>query len=281
MTAPSPAGASDLTRRQALKAGGATAAAAYVFLNPWVASAFGADASGSVPKHLLRSSYADLANAKFATDQGVMSFEGVFDLPAAAQVPSFVDSEDAFALVFSGPETSEVFPVAMRHSELGAFDMFLGPRSDEGRYTVVVNRVLSNRESRRTPPRPQKPSDPPAPPADEGLDTRTGSSDDDAKGARRVRRRNKVIRSVETKRTKRGAKVIVQVDRSANLRELTGWLGRDQVVVATATRRVQGKRVAMNLKPGKRLRKGIYHLTLIAHDRDGEQYSRRVRVRLR
>lgn len=281
MTAPSPAGASDLTRRQALKAGGATAAAAYVLMNPWVASAFGADASGDVPKHLLRSSYADLANANFATDQGVMRFEGVFDLPAAAHVPSFADSEDAFALVFSGPFTSGTGPVAMRHSELGTFDMFLGARDDDGRYTVVVNRVLSNRESRRTPPRPQKRSAPPPPPVDEGLDTRTGSSTQDAAGGRRIKRRNKVIRSVETKRTKRGAKVVVQLDPSADLRELTGWLGREQVVVATATRPVLGKRVAFNLKPAKRLRKGVYQLTLIAHDRDGEQYSRRVRVRLK
>jgi hypothetical protein len=285
MSAPSPAGASDLTRRQALQAGGTTAAAAFVFLHPWAtAVARAADGSGDAPKHLLRSSYVDLANKDFATDAGVLRLEGVRDLPAAAQVPSFVDSEDAFALAFSGPATVESGPVALRHSELGSFDLYLGDRSPDGHYDVVVNRVLSNRESRRTPPKPSKPADPaPAPPPDEGLDTRTGApaAAAAAPAGPKPKRRNKTIRSVETKRTKHGAKVVVELTTKTGVTELTGWLTRDEKILATASRKVHGKRVAFNLKPGKRLRKGVYELQLIAQGRDGEQYSRRVRVRLK
>ena len=284
MTAPSPAGASDLTRRQALQAGGTTAAAAFVFLHPWAtAVARAADGSGDVPKHLLRSSYVDLANKDFATDAGVMRLEGVGDLPAAAGVPSFVDSQDAFGLILSGPATPSTGPVAMRHSELGSFEMYLGSRDPDGRYQVVVNRVLSNRESRRTPPRPAKPADPaPAPPVDEGLNTRTGApaSSDAARGPK-PKRRNKTIRSVEAKRTKHGAKVVVELAPNAGVSEVTGWLKREEKIVAGASRKVHGKRVAFNLKPGKRLRKGVYELQVLAVGADGEQFSRLVRVRLR
>ena len=286
MTAPSPAGASDLTRRQALVAGGTTAAAAFVFLHPWAtAAARAAGGSGDVPRHLLRSSYADLANKSFATDAGVLRFEGVTDLPAAATVPSFVDSEDAFAIVFSGPSVSADGPAAVRHSELGSFDLYLGPRGGDGRYQVVVNRVLSNRESRRTPPRPARPSAAAAaaPPVDEGLDTRTGAPEAESprRAGPKFKRRNKVIRSVEAKRTKHGAKVVVELTKDSGLQDLTGWLKRDERIVASASGRVHGKRVAFNLKPGKRLRKGVYELVLIASAGDGEQYSRLVRVRLR
>jgi hypothetical protein len=282
MTAPLLAGASDLTRRQALQAGGATAAAALAFLHPWApALARAADGSSDVPKHLLRSSYVDLSNKDFATDAGVMRLEGVGDLPAAAYVPSFLDSEDAFALAFSGPATVASGPVTLRHSELGTFDMYLGPRGEDGRYNVVVNRVLSNKESRRTPPKPPKET-PAAPvPADEGLDTRTGAPAAAAGKGPKPTRRNKVIRSVETKRTKRGAKVVVELDPSADIRELTGWLKRDEHIVATNSLKVERKRAAFNLKPGKRLRNGVYQLTLIAVDADGDQHARNVRVRLR
>jgi hypothetical protein len=256
-----------------------------VFLHPWAtAVARAADGSGDVPKHLLRSSYRDLSNKDFATDAGVLRLESVGDLPAAAQVRSFVDSEDAFALVFSGPGTVSTGPVALRHSELGSFDMYIGDRGPDGHYQVVVNRVLSNRESRRTPPKPAKAADPaPAPPPDEGLDTRTGApaSAAAATSGPKPKRRNKTIRSVETKRTKHGAKVVVELAPKTDVTELTGWLTRDQKIVATATRKVHGKRVAFNLKPGKRLRKGVYQLQLIAHAADGEQYSRHVRVRLK
>jgi hypothetical protein len=145
--------------------------------------------------------------------------------------------------------------------------------------------VLSNRESRRTPPRPATSSGVSQLPVDEGHDTRTGapeSSSGASSKRAKPKRRNKVIRKVETKRAKHGAKCVVELSGSADITEVTAWLKRDDRIVATASRRARGKRVAFNLKGAKkRLRKGLYELDVIAFDEDGEQYARKVRVRLR
>ena len=288
MTAPSPAGASDFTRRQALQAGGTAAAAAIVFLHPWTSAvAHAADGSDSVPRHLLRSSWRDLSNPELRAGSITLRFESVSDLPAASNVASLVDSEDAFLLTFSGPPALVTFgePLQVRHAELGTFDIAVGPGSDDGTYYAVVNRVLSNRESRRTPPRPARPAPVAELPVDEGHDTRTGTPESGAAGAsagRKVKRRNKVIRSVETKRTKHGAKCVVELAGAGDLDSLSVWLKQDDRIVASGSRRVHGKRVALNLKGRKkRFRKGVYELTVIALAEDGDQSARNVRVRFR
>ena len=283
MTPPSPAGAFDVTRRQALQAGGTAAAAAIVFLHPW-ASAVARAADGSdVPKHLLRSSWRDLRDPELRAGNIVLRFESVEDLPAAPNVVSLVDSEDAFMLTFSGPKEIDTqgAPLTIRHAELGTFDIAVG-RGGDGRYNAVVNRVLSNRESRRTPPRPASPSPVRDLPVDEGYDTRTGAAEEVPAGRAKPRRRNKVIRTVETKRTKHGAKCVVELASADDIDSLTAWLKHDERIVASASRRVQGKRVAFNLKgPKKRFRKGVYELSVIAVGDDGEQHARNVRVRLK
>jgi hypothetical protein len=216
-----------------------------------------------------------------------LRFEGVTDLPAAPNVPSLVDSEDAFLLKFSGPPSLVTFgePLQVRHAELGSFDIAVGPGGDDGTYYAVVNRVLSNKESRRTPPRPARPAPAAELPVDEGHDTRTGAPASAAAGAaaaHRVKRRNKVIRSVETKRTKHGAKCVVELAGAGDLDSLSVWLKQDERIVASGSRRVHGKRVALNLKgKTKRFRKGVYELTVIALGEDGDQSARNVRVRFR
>src|SRR5690349_15393295 len=122
MTAPSPAGASDLTRRQALQAGGTAAAAAIVFLHPWAtAVARAADGSDAVPNYLLRSAWRDLSDPVLRAGNVTLRLESVSDLPAAPNVPSLVDSEDAFLLTFSGPASIDDggAPLRVRNSELG------------------------------------------------------------------------------------------------------------------------------------------------------------------
>jgi hypothetical protein len=285
MTAPSPAGASDLTRRQALQAGGTAAAAAIVLLHPWTSAvARAADGSERVPNHLLRSAWRDLTDRQLRAGNLTFRLESVGDLPAAQNVASLVDSEDAFLLTFSGPASvgTPGTPLRIKHAELGTFDMAVVPGGD-GRYHAVVNRVLSNRESRRTPPRPPRPSPAAELPADEGHDTRTGARESSgAANAPKRKRRNKVIRTVEAKRAKHGAKCVVKLDDDADATELTAWLKRDDRIVATASRRIRGKRVAFNLKGAKkRFRKGVYELTVIARDDEGEQYARNVRVRFK
>jgi hypothetical protein len=245
-------------------------------------------ADGSdVPKHLLRSSWRDLSNPELRAGSVTLRFEAVSDLPAAPNVASLVDSEDAFLLTFSGPKTIVTFgePLNVRHAELGSFDIAVGPGGNDGTYYAVVNRVLSNKESRRTPPRPSRPAPVAELPVDEGHDTRTGAPESAAAGAsagHRVKRRNKVIRRVETKRTKHGAKCVVELAGAGDLDSLSVWLKQDNRIVASASRRVHGKRVAVNLRgKKKRLRQGVYELTVIALGDDGDQHARNVRVRFR
>jgi predicted metal-dependent hydrolase len=137
-----------------------------------------------------------------------------------------------------------------------------------------VNRVLSNRESRRTPPRPARrpsstgPAAPPkgGPPA----------------GAPAEPKRKRAIRKVRAARKRKGAKVVVELAPSARVDEVTVWLKRDGKVLAAATKRVRGKkRAALTLRRSKRLRKGLYEIDVMATERDGEQSHRRARTRLR
>ena len=287
MTAPIPSGAPDLTRRQALQAGGATAAATFLFLHPWAGTvARAAEAPGAgTPRYLLRSSYVGLQDLSFRTASGELRLESVGDLPAAPDVPSFVDSEDAFLLLFSGPELPVGEPVAVRHADLGGFDLYLGPRQSGDRYVVVVNRVLSNRESRRTPPRPARQADPTpgsaAAPVDEGHDTPSGAIAAAPAGRPKVKGRNKVVRTVQVKRAGHGAKVVLDLASPHDLSEVAVWLKRDERILATASHGVHGHRVALHLKSSRRLRRGVYQLAVIAHGDDGEQHGRTVRVRIR
>ena len=241
--------------------------------------------SDSVPKHLLRSSWRDLSDPELRAGIATFRLESVSDLPAAPNVASLVDSEDAFLLTFSGPKAiaSPGVPMHVRHAELGSFDIAVGPGGD-GHYHAVVNRGAQQ----------------PGEPADAAA-ARPAFPDRAAAGRRGPRHthrragvsgsgrrlpsarcRNKVIRKVEAKRAKHGAKCVVELDSPADIDELTAWLKRDDRIVATASRRVRGKRVAFNLKGGKkRFRNGVYELSVIALGEDGEQHARNVRVRLK
>jgi hypothetical protein len=256
---------SDLTRRQALQAGGTAAAAAIVFLHPWTgAVARAGDGTESVPRHLLRSSWRGLSDRELHAGDFTLRLESVSDLPAASEVAYLADSEDAFLLTFSGPKSvgAQDVPLRVKHAELGTFDIAIGPGGEHGRYYAVVNRVLDNRKSRVAPPRAARRAPSGEPPVVQ--------SHDDA------------IRSVQAKRAKHGAKCVVELASADDITDVMAWLERDDSVVAAASRRVQRNRVAINLKGSKkRLRKGVYQLTVIALDADGEQHARHMRVRFR
>ncbi|MEA2445278.1 MAG: hypothetical protein QOJ12_2570 [Thermoleophilales bacterium] len=262
-----------LTRRGAIQAGAAGAAGAYFFLHPWAArAATGAQASADAPAYLLRSSYLALDNPIFALAGTTLRLEEVVDLSAAANVTSLRDAEDAFALHFSGPGVGSLAPgtYPVRHSELGAFDLYLGQigqASNDQRAEVVVNRVLSNKDSRRTPPKPAPPREGAAAPA--------------AALAAQEQKRSlprDSIRRVNVKRTKRGARVVVAFAGSADVRSVTAWLRRGDKIVAATTRSVYAGKLEFNLKTAKRPRKGAYEIDLMAVDSSGEQSYTRKRL---
>lgn len=266
----------DLTRRRALQAGGGAAAAAFFLLHPWAsAAAAAAEGSNGVPGHLLRSSYMGLDNPEFAVGGSTLRLEAVGDLASAPTVRSLRDTEDAFSLVFSGPGVTSLSEGTqrIRHSALGEFDLCVGrvgPPGPDQRIEVVVNRVLSNTESRRTAPKPSKRSS--------GSDA--SGVDADGKIMDPGKRRKPPIRQVKSHRTKRGLKCAVELAPD-DVAEMTAWLWRGDKVVAATTRKVRGHRVAFTVKPARRLRKGSYELDLMATLADGEQSHLRKKLILR
>jgi hypothetical protein len=270
-----------LTRRGVLQAGAATAAGAYFFLHPWAAHAVTAgQSSADVPAYLLRSSYLALDNPTFAVAKTTLRLEEVADLPAAPGVASLRDSEDAFALYFSGPGVRSLAPGThqIRHSELGAFDLYIGPvgqANGDQCLEVVVNRILTNKESRRTPGKA-------APPPRTAGGTGAADSQRAAEPAAHEASRHlpgEPIRRIQVKRTKRGARCVVAFAGAADVRSVTAWLRRGDKIVAATTRNVYAGRLEFNLKTAKRPRKGAYDIDLMAVDSSGEQSYKRKRVK--
>jgi hypothetical protein len=267
MTSSHPTGASELTRRQVLQAGGAGATAAFLLLHlPATAGA-----ARGANNHLLRSTWRDLEATNLRSGSSVLRLESVGDLSAAPNVPSLRNSEDAFSLVFSGPRGlgHSDRPLRVTNGDLGTFDLFVSPL-DDGKYEAVVNRVLSNRESRRTPPR-RKRSTAKAPDS-----SRRPSGDTEPLTER-------AIRKVRIGRKGSAAKVVIDLAPSAGVNEVVVWLKRDGKVIAAGTKKVRKKRRAtlMLKKRRGRIRRGLYEVDVMALERDGEQTHRRVRKRLR
>ena len=256
-----------LTRRRALQAGAAGAAAAFLVTSPWAAKAVAAAEGGA--GYLVRSSWAGVSDPMFAVGNTTLRLEGVADLPAAANVASLRDSEDAFALIFSGHGVGQLDAGIhqIRHREMGSFYMYVGQVGAPGdeRLEVVVNRVTPRR-------------------AASGSRVETSRSAGERVGAAtaaNVAAEKSAIRSVTVKRGKRGARAVAKLDAGADVRELTAWLYRGDRVVAATTRKVKRSRVEFTLKGAKRLRKGSYEVALMATDAGGERSYKRKPIKLR
>lgn len=250
-----------LTRRGALQAGGAGAAAAFLLLNPWASRALAAAEASDVPPYLSRSSWLGVDNKTFAAGNTTLRLESVGDLPAATQVAALRGSEDAFTVTFSGARLDAGIH-ELRHSELGSFHVFVGQVGAPGdeRLEVIVNRFPTPRRT-------------PAPPrAGSTSGGRTPSVEDDA---------DAVIRSITVRRGRRGARCVAKLDRGADTRELVTWLYRNDRVVAVTSRTVKRSRIEFNLRSAKRLRKGSYVVVAMTTDADGEQSFKRKRIKLR
>lgn len=146
MTEPHPRLEPTLTRRRLVLSGGAAVAGLYV-MGGLPATAV----AGSGPPGLRRSSYTALVGAEFAaigpTGAGVtLRLLAVGDLVRAAQSPSLVGRDDAFALTFSGPANQPLGSAIsnLRHPTLGWISLFItahGAAVTEQRYEVVVDRA--------------------------------------------------------------------------------------------------------------------------------------------
>jgi hypothetical protein len=128
------------TRRSLLRIG--AMAVTLVGLRPWASAS-----AAAAPGHLLRSSYAGREGQHFVAGSVDLRLVSVSDLAGASADRSLRGSEDAFALVFSGPldVALEAGTHTVRHADLGRFELFVAPverpRSDR-RYEVVVDRSV-------------------------------------------------------------------------------------------------------------------------------------------
>jgi hypothetical protein len=136
------------SRRSLLRAG--AIAVTLVGLRPWAPTS-----AAAAPGHLLRSSYAGREGQRFVAGSVDLRLISVADLAGASVDRSLRGSEDAFALVFSGPLDAalEAGTHTVRHADLGRFELFVAPverpRSDR-RYEAVVDRSTPHSSGTRT-----------------------------------------------------------------------------------------------------------------------------------
>lgn len=268
--APDPASrGSGLTRRGLIAAGSASAAAAFISGRGGIALAADGGADSEVASHLLRSSYAGLEGRPFRLAAGAsattVTLDAVSDL---AGTPA--GSDDAFALVFSGPAAEAATQGVKRvtNSQLGSFDMFLVPVDAPGAeqsWEAVVNRSVG------------APRRPPAPGGTHGSQEAPEDASTPDGGAAR---RHAVIRRVSGRRTPRGATLDVLLAPDADVEHVAAWLVRGRRVLGTASRDdVRSRRLTLRVKTRRPVSAAPHALLVIALTADGAMVSKRVPAR--
>jgi hypothetical protein len=130
-----------LSRRRLLAAGGAGVAAL------WLAPVGGVAEAATLRPELKRATWLGLADpaVDVAGRSASLRLVEVADLPVATALPALQGHDGAFALRFTGPADLPQGTHALRHPELGAFELFLVPGGalDGGRrYEAIVDRTV-------------------------------------------------------------------------------------------------------------------------------------------
>jgi hypothetical protein len=132
-----------LSRRHLLAAGGAGVAAL------WLAPIDGIAEAATLRPELKRATWLGLADpdvtVRAAGPSTALRLVEVADLPVATALPALQGHDGAFALRFTGPVGLPQGTHALRHAELGAFELFLVPVGGEGadrRYEAIVDRTV-------------------------------------------------------------------------------------------------------------------------------------------
>jgi hypothetical protein len=132
-----------LSRRHLLAAGGAGVAAL------WLAPIGGVAEAATLRPELKRATWLGLADpvvtVEIAGRPAALRLVEVADLPVATALPALQGHDGAFALRFTGPAGLPQGTHALRHAELGAFELFLVPVGGAGagrRYEAIVDRTV-------------------------------------------------------------------------------------------------------------------------------------------
>jgi hypothetical protein len=89
------------------------------------------------------------------------------------------------------------------------------------------------------------------------------------------------VRKLTAQRTRTGIRFKLVLKPGAHVRDVTGWLKRNDAVVGAMSRKVKADKLAFNVKLGRRPRKGTYYLELLTTDRNGDQVIERHKVKLK
>jgi hypothetical protein len=275
-----------ISRRRLLQSGGAALAFAYVYSSPLakVARAAGSSTAGT-PSYLVRSTYQDLTDYDFGIGGVPLRFKSVADFDAAAVQPNLAGNEDAFSVMFTGPAGTAIGggPQVVKNAQIGDFTALVvpvdGQVGSQQQYELVVNRILNATDTHYRPPKA-----PPAPaataPAKPPVSTAPVVSPQ-AGTATKKTHHTPAVRKITALRTRTGVRFTLLLKPGAHVRDITGWLKREETLIGATSRSVRSNKLAFNVKVGKKPRKGTYVLELLTTDRDGAQVIERHRVKLR
>jgi hypothetical protein len=247
-----PTTANGVTRRSLLQTGGGAMLVALVGGGPWsVAKALAADA---VPAHLRRSTYLPLVGSTFTAGSHALRLEAVTG-----------DREDVFGLTFTGAPLEQGIH-ELRHSQLGAFSLFVAPVGAARDQQAVIDRSVTLPQAAPAPTAPATQGTvPPVAGATEGT-------------VPPVARHRPMLRHARMRRAGHGLRCEVALRHAVKRVELR--LLRGGRTVAKGHRKLRGARAAVRMATRHRLPAGEYQLLVVTTDLKGRVTSQATTVRI-
>jgi hypothetical protein len=247
-----PTTANGVTRRSLLQTGGGAMLVALVGGGPWsVAKALAADA---VPAHLRRSTYLPLVGSTFSAGSHALRLEAVTG-----------DREDVFGLTFTGAPLEQGIH-ELRHSQLGAFSLFVAPVGAARDQQAVIDRSVTLPQAAPAPTAPATQGTvPPVAGATEGT-------------VPPVARHRPMLRHARMRRAGHGLRCEVALRHAVKRVELR--LLRGGRTVAKGHRKLRGARAAVRMATRHRLPAGEYQLLVVTTDLKGRVTSQATTVRI-
>ena len=272
-----------LSRRRLVQASGALGAALYLGIEPLSAHARAGTAtrSSNGTPFLRRSSYAALTTRDFAAiglvDGGALrlTLDAVSDVPAAEAVEALAGHEDAFVLTFRGPSALGSGIHALRHPDLGEFELFLSPlgRAQERlvTYQAVIDRTVR-----------LAPEDFAAAPAEPAPAAAAAAAPPAAPTPAPPARRPRTVASwlVAASARRRQDQLFAYVELGRTGDRITASLKRGDVVYARGRRATHAASARIALRPFRRVPAGRYDLVVtLARGRTKVTTKRRITLR--
>jgi hypothetical protein len=258
-----PTTANGVTRRSLLQTGGGAMLVALVGGGPWsVAKALAADA---VPAHLRRSTYLPLVGSTFTAGSHALRLEAVTG-----------DREDVFGLTFTGAPLEQGIH-ELRHSQLGAFSLFVAPVGAARDQQAVIDRSVTLPQAAPAPTAPATQGTvPPVAGATEGTVPPVAGAT--AGTVPPVARHRPMLRHARMRRAGHGLRCEVALRHAVKRVELR--LLRGGRTVAKGHRKLRGARAAVRMATRHRLPAGEYQLLVVTTDLKGRVTSQATTVRI-